>query len=198
MNDLDVYVLVYSGTRADWLEQCLASIRHQPCNLHVVQGVEGDIPAGRAIGFGTGTAPYVTYVDCDDWLLPGALEAVTRHMNDGHQAITTREYVSVGERYVRVRDDHHLFVVRRDCITPHLATYADKGRYAHCLAFMQSLVPAVRVATLAYVWREDGHGSHKKYKHGAWCTPPTQLSRKATTQINKLTKGASVRQTVHK
>lgn len=60
---IDVHVLTHSGTKPEWLDQCLESLAAEPCTVHVVQGVERNIAAGREIGFGLGTHPFVTFVD---------------------------------------------------------------------------------------------------------------------------------------
>ncbi|MCH8857739.1 MAG: hypothetical protein IIA03_16260, partial [Proteobacteria bacterium] len=48
-------------------------MRSEPCTVHVLQGTEGNIAAGRERGFAMGTHPYVTYVDSDDFVLPGGI-----------------------------------------------------------------------------------------------------------------------------
>lgn len=72
---VDVHVLDYRD-RPDWLAQCLTSLEDQPCVVHCLRGGWPDhIGAARAEALALGTAPYVAWMDDDDWALPGAFAA---------------------------------------------------------------------------------------------------------------------------
>jgi len=72
---IDVHVLLLPDTNQEWWQQCQDSLRNEPINLHVVDGVTGHVGQGRAKGFALGTAPYVCRVDPDDLVLPGGFSA---------------------------------------------------------------------------------------------------------------------------
>ncbi len=59
--------------RAHWLEQTLASLENEPVNWYLIEGKPGDVGGGRAKGFEYGNAKFVTFVDDDDLVMPGAM-----------------------------------------------------------------------------------------------------------------------------
>lgn len=72
---VDVHVLSYLG-RPEWLDQCLASLAAEPCATHVVEGGFPDsIGAARAFAFTLGDAEFVSFIDDDDHVVPGAMQA---------------------------------------------------------------------------------------------------------------------------
>lgn len=157
---IDVHVLTHSATRDDWLAECLASMQGQPCTVHVVPGIEGNIAAGRQIGFALGNHPFVTFVDSDDYVLPGAMQMALDSLADGVQAVVTDELVTVGGEVVGVKPWHHMHVVRREVLAPFLPTYGYEGKGLHCCVMLDRCAPARRIPVPGYVWRRDGHWSH--------------------------------------
>ena len=158
---IDVHVLTHSGTRPEWLAECLASLDCQPCTVHVVTGVEGNIAAGRAAGFALGAHPYVTYVDSDDFVLPGAMQAVIDALDGGLDAVVTGEVQLRGDALSKPYFGHHLFAMRRDIIQPHLADYVKKFRSIDCVTAMGRIAKPVHIDVIAYVWRMHPDQSHK-------------------------------------
>lgn len=78
----DIHVLASRGNR-EWLEQTLASVAGTG-QVHVIEGgFEGSIGQARAYAFGLGTAPYVSYVDDDDYALPSAMATCIAYL-DAH------------------------------------------------------------------------------------------------------------------
>ncbi len=74
-NPVDVHVLLLTGTNRRWWKLCRESLRDEPINLHLVEGIPGHIGQGRAKGFALGKAPYVSSIDPDDLIVPGAFQA---------------------------------------------------------------------------------------------------------------------------
>jgi hypothetical protein len=113
-------MLVLGDERQDWLEQCLASLENEPINLHVLPGVRGHIGAGRAAGFATGEAEFVSFVDPDDWIEPGAvskcLDAIRAANADLAWTTEVWHCPDGKDRYNR-QNPHHLCVYRRSAIT---------------------------------------------------------------------------------
>jgi hypothetical protein len=69
----DTHVLAARGN-VEWLRQTLDSLAGEPTQVHLIEDYSpGSIGVGRARGFSLGSAPYVSLVDDDDYLLPGAM-----------------------------------------------------------------------------------------------------------------------------
>ena len=151
---MDVHVLTHSRTRAQWLQQCLQSLHGPPCTVHVVPGVEGNIAAGRERGFALGVHPYLSFVDSDDWLPPGAVQAMLDVMEQGAAAAVGRErqWLPPGRPGQEIRG-HHLYVIRRDVLAPHLPGWGQRMRQKHCIAALASVAPPVHVNCHSYWWR---------------------------------------------
>lgn len=74
-NLVDVHILHLPNENQDWWKLCEESLRGHPINVHNLEGIVGDFRAARRRGYEQGSAPYVTYVDPDDIVLPGAYQA---------------------------------------------------------------------------------------------------------------------------
>lgn len=150
---IDVHVLTHSGTRREWLDQCLASLAAEPCTVHVVEGVEGNIAAGRERGFALGKHPYVTFVDSDDYVLPGAMQAICAALDEGHAAVVAQELELHDGQFTAPRSCHHLWGVRRDVLAPHLAGWGERNKRKHCITALHAVARPSRIDAVTYVWR---------------------------------------------
>jgi hypothetical protein len=72
---VDVHCIHIPSTDKKLWEECRASLEGEPINLHMVDGVVGHTGKGRVEGFSQGNSPYVSCVDPDDLVLPGAFQA---------------------------------------------------------------------------------------------------------------------------
>lgn len=72
INLIDVHVLHLSNENKHWKYLCDESLKNNPINIFHCNGILGDIVNSRYNGFMQGTAPYVSFVDPDDIVLPGA------------------------------------------------------------------------------------------------------------------------------
>lgn len=121
---LDVHVLVMDYTPKEWVAQCRASLEAAaacagfPVYLHFLPGIYGHLGQARRAGYSRGAAEYVTHVDDDDYVLPGAFVSLLPHMRAGATAITTGETIELEDGSTRAIPDrkHHLAVFRRDYI----------------------------------------------------------------------------------
>lgn len=92
---LDCHVLVSDKTPRDWLQACCSSLADAvnqagfPVELHFLQAIDGHIGEARAAGYGKGVYPYVTSVDDDDWVEPGAFNCLLAAMQNNPAAIYT-------------------------------------------------------------------------------------------------------------
>lgn len=158
---IDVHVLTHSGTRPEWLARCLASLRGEPCATHVVVGDEGHLGRGRARGFALGARPFVTFVDSDDYVLPGVMAACASELRQ-HRAVVTQEWIEAfGVRRKRPAQRHHLAVYRRDDVTPLLPEIAQR-QYDPDRFLIETLAP-VQLPIVGYVWTIHDGGLHREY-----------------------------------
>jgi len=82
-NLVDTHVLVHHSLRhPGWLEQCLASMAGEPTNVELVYSDETSVGALRAAAFARGSAPFLSFIDDDDWVAPGAFQACLDAIND--------------------------------------------------------------------------------------------------------------------
>ncbi|MDD5084215.1 MAG: hypothetical protein PHT88_04810 [Candidatus Moranbacteria bacterium] len=128
---IDCHVLTLPDSPKDWLAQCLDSICHPQVTVHRVDGVIGHVGAGRKMGLAQGTAPYVTWIDPDDWAEPGAFDRILAELRpDG---LCTAETVRLPDGRSELRQApeltihahnffmaHHFIVLRRELVTPWL------------------------------------------------------------------------------
>jgi hypothetical protein len=83
---VDVHCIHLPKTDGVLWEECRDSITDEPVNLHLVKGVEGHIGKGRVKGFDMGDSPYVSCIDPDDVVLPGAFQACIEALDDHPEA----------------------------------------------------------------------------------------------------------------
>lgn len=73
---VDTHVLIHhSLQRPAWLDQCLASLEGEPTNILLVRDAGTNVGALRAAAHAQGSAPLLSFVDDDDWVMPGAFQA---------------------------------------------------------------------------------------------------------------------------
>lgn len=131
-------MLAYRG-RPDWLGECLSSLASEPCRTEVIEGgFSGHVGRARAHALGLGTAPYVTWVDDDDYLRPGVMAQCLAYL-DAHEdcvgVYTDLELLHLDGRLIRRRlppwnpraqlcagpwGITHLKVMRRTSVMPYL------------------------------------------------------------------------------
>lgn len=81
----DTHVLAARGN-AQWLAEALDSLMGEPTHVHLIEGgFPGNIGAARVHGFRQGAAPYVSFLDDDDRLLPGIMAQCIAYL-DTHPA----------------------------------------------------------------------------------------------------------------
>jgi len=156
---IDVHVLTHSGTNPEWLAQCLRSLEGEPVVVHVVEGVEGSVGAGRAKEFQLGTCEFVAYVDSDDYVVPGGYAKSLAAMAN-HRCVVPREYVEYtdGRRHKYTKSGHNGVVYRREDILP-LLPAMQATPYAADLMTRRTLVPT-QLDHVGYVWRVHKQGAH--------------------------------------
>lgn len=138
---IDVHCLIHTSEITPYEEQIVAQMQNEKyANFHVVKN-GSNIGLGRVVGFLTGKAPYVSYVDYDDLIEPGIFTKINEVMSSGIPWCYTDEvlidedgnFIKPGWsshpelysenvlQYVRVKPGvhvHHILTFRRDLITP--------------------------------------------------------------------------------
>lgn len=156
---IDVHVLTFSGTRPDWLDQCVASIEAEGMTAHVVQGVEGNVGAGREAAYRLGDSEFVAYVDSDDYLLPGVADACLRGL-ESYRHVVTLERRLWGARMGRKPwQGHHFTVYRRADVLPLLPQMPEHP--IHCDQLLVRKLCPRQLSFVGYVWRMHAGQGHR-------------------------------------
>lgn len=136
MPRVDVHIAI--GHDEPWLTDCVNSLMREDVNIWFVPKIEGDTAAAREAGFRKGSAPYVSFVDPDDLVVPGVFErcvaALDQHWEwvgcytdeslitaDGDflmhgWSIDPRPFEAMGYRHELMQGIHHLRVLRRSIV----------------------------------------------------------------------------------
>lgn len=120
---LDVVTVVSDTTNKNYIQECRMSIRRakQMCSfdVNVIEspGIIGNIGQAMQRGMQQGTAPYVVWVDDDDFVLPNAFSCLEKHFEKKPSAIFAREVMLLANGRHRPRlNRHHLTAFRRDVV----------------------------------------------------------------------------------
>ena len=177
---IDVHIISNPATPETWLRKALYSIP-DICTTHLIPMEDRGVAENRIIGFQKGSHPYVSYVDDDDYVLPGAFEACLEFLenNPDYAAVSTWEYALDGMdlREIRVPVTanlnpwaamHHLAVFRREAVLEHLEslhTFVHPER-ALVRAMDDAGLKAAKLDILGYVWRQHNSQHHRRVKNG--------------------------------
>lgn len=166
---LDVITLT-SGTRPEWLQECIRSI---DIGVHHVHVRPGDFEAARWETTSGSKADYVAWVDDDDKVMPGALarcvdalEATGAAMAFTDEANIDAQGARIGSAYCKPRVSrdlamhprsvHHLSVFRVAELDPIIWEHAKRIGIGICWlirAYAGLVHKAVHVPVVGYEWR---------------------------------------------
>ena len=122
---IDLHILISRDTPERWVDHSLdmamravtrASV---PVTFHVLDGEPGHIGRARARGYAQGSAPYVTFVDDDDWLDADAFTGLADVLALNPPAVLCRETLWQNGQSKPGSAGHHLTIVRRDKLIEH-------------------------------------------------------------------------------
>lgn len=180
---IDVHVLLLPDTNPVWWQECRETLRAEPVHLHLVEGIEGHIGKGRARGFDLGTTPYVSCVDPDDLVIPGAFEACLQALENHPEACGayTDQLLMDAEGNVikpgiwsgrpwnpllqlEPKYLHPVYVMRRCFVRKYLL---ELGRWPNMAEFvLKGLItahgPWIHVNRFGYKWRMSDSPAHKR------------------------------------
>lgn len=100
--------------------------------IKVVHKKNGGVVSARKVGFEVSVAPYLVFLDSDDWLMPGALSTLYRKIDEGYDIVRGRNW--------RVLDNGEKMLEQ-----PRLAT----GELNGCEAYLQAIINA---SMSPYLW----------------------------------------------
>ena len=100
--------------------------------IKVVHKKNGGVVSARKVGFEASVAPYLVFLDSDDWLMSGALSTLYRKINEGYDIVRGRNW--------RVLDNGEKMLEQ-----PRLAT----GELNGCEAYLQAIINA---SMSPYLW----------------------------------------------
>lgn len=163
--DVDVHVLTLPDSNSVWLEQCLESLHREPCNVYVVEGVKGHLGLSRIKGYSLGSAPFVSFVDCDDYVLPGVIDACLETIKADLQcsAVITKEKILRDGNLLTQQSfgGHHLYLAKRSCIE---LLFEDFKQHQFIVdGFTRDKIRPKLVDFVGYVWRSHANGFHHQY-----------------------------------
>lgn len=165
---LDVHVLELGTLPEEWVVKRRQSIEEAvklagfQVNVWEVPGIAGHLGKAREYGYSHGEAPYVTYVDHDDYLLKNAFSVLKPHLEGGARSITTGEILLLenGITIERKLEPHHLAVFRREDINR--LPYAKYKHYPD--HFLMDRLADVHVPECVYVHRMWGHSRSRELR----------------------------------
>jgi len=181
---VDTHVLILPDADKTWWDKCQDSMVNEPVNLHLLQGVKGHIGKGRMMGFSRGESPYVSCVDPDDMVVPGAFQACVDALEANPKACGAyTDEVLIDENGGELEKGmwsghkwnpllqlepkylHHVFVMRRKFVERHydeLLKWPVMAEYVlKCLIVQHG--PWVHVDRIGYKWRIHNSGSHRRF-----------------------------------
>lgn len=147
---IDVHTILLGDENPEWLAKMVQSLADEPVALHIVRGEYGHIGKWRAEGFARGANPYVSYVDPDDWVLPGAFAACIALLDEtpGIDAVWSGYVLSTGAPFTNALKH---YVYRRTFVESLLGDVREEQ-----LVPERILDPGSRVAytnSVGYVYR---------------------------------------------
>lgn len=192
----DVHVIV-SPQYEQYHEQCFDSLKDEPINLYKIPAVDGDIGQGRYQGFHSGSGEYVSFVDDDDYIVPGTYQKLIDLLDANPDAIGAfcKEQTLVDDEivtpaYRKLDDDypwwklfmhiHHIVIFRRELVMPYVDyIYPDCKIGGPVAMVVKILSDGHKFACLdeyGYVWRQHNNSGRHRY----------EFTEKYKDELNKL------------
>lgn len=180
---IDVHIIV--GEHEPWLNQCLGSLENEPIKIWTVKRIEGDLSKAREIGFSKGSSEYVSFVDPDDYVIPGAfqicLDALEsnpdcvgvytsdelideqgNHISYGW-ALDQKPFDEIGFPPELTAGIHHLRVFRRSAVEKCLPLKTKRVPEPLLNLEIQQHGPLLHLPIIGYRWRMHKGNTFTKY-----------------------------------
>lgn len=183
-NLIDVHIIHLPNENKEWWAECEASLVGHPINIFHVDGTVGDIFVGREAGYRQGTAPYVSFVDPDDIVMPGAFQACLDAIQSGDYSgvYTMSEVIQEGQpikpfhefrewtlqnSIYNLTEIHQICVKHRDMVIDVFDNHRedfDEFRLASVEfvvnAHLMTKKPFKAIDMVGYRWRNHNAGCH--------------------------------------
>lgn len=185
MHEIDVHVLHLPGENQEWADQCARSLVDEPINVFNLDGIYGDIRQARYEGYKQGTAPYVSFVDPDDFVHPGAFQVCLDAIKGTeYGGVYTTSYVDNEDgtkclihpyrqwtprlQYSNFCEIHQLAVMRRDLVLQIFEQFYNEMPlvvYHEAYTYMQlSMISNWKAVDFnGYTWRKRKTGCHATF-----------------------------------
>ena len=184
--NVDVHILLLPETDQNLWQQCQQTLEAEPINLLTAEGIHGHIGRARARAFELGDSPYVSFVDPDDLVIPGAFAACIKTLNAHPEACGTfTDEILIASDGKPIRPGffsdrpwnplqmlepqymHHLLVMRRSALQPYLKELDKWPNLAEFVlkGLMVQQGPWVRTNMVGYKWRINNQQTtaHKQF-----------------------------------
>lgn len=125
MHQIDVHMIFTPDFDSEGdRDRMLAQLATEPVNVHLIEGSDKSLNRSRISGYQSGTAPFVTYVDPDDSIQPGAFHKLAAaikafpdcHYFGGNEYVFTenlRRFLPFRKSPLVINVLHHLQAMRR-------------------------------------------------------------------------------------
>lgn len=206
MNLIDVHIAHLPHENLEWWEQCQQSLTGEPVNIYNIDGIKGNIKQTRYEGFLLGSAPYVSFVDPDDYVLSGgfakcletiqatddktcAVYTTSKHLY-GNQLTNGKTYVP-WSKYVLSdpRRIHQLIVYKRKLLIEVFDQhYNDIDNFVlpefTLHAYIALKYKFVAVDYPGYVWRVHNNGAHNNISNDQYAMLADQIYYNTIKMLN--------------
>ncbi len=158
---LDVITVVSDSTPRGYVQECRHSVRRAAelagyaVNIIETPGVPGNIGLAMQGGLPLGSAPWVCWVDDDDFVLPNAFRCLARHLTLKRTvAVFAREIAALANgRLVPHAHRHHLTAFRRTLLEDMpMGDYATRTSM-HMRQFAEAAGETIDELSWVYVYR---------------------------------------------
>lgn len=158
---IDVHILTLPFENKQWLVECIESMRDDPINLHIVEGIDGDITTSRQQAYLLGQSPFVCRVDSDDLVLKGLFSSAIEVLQNQPEVAATFCHEYITDEFLNIdlkkigRKPHHGVVYRRSILEKYLNNIPKGYLYpdGFLINHVQLNHKVIEIQEPYYVWR---------------------------------------------
>lgn len=189
MPSIDVHVCLLPPINNSWLGRCLSSLRDEPVNIHLTEGIKGNTSEARTKAFHIGAAPYVSFIDPDDYIYPGVYSVLLEMLTSNPDAVMAysdemlitpegefhcfgwsinpepflAENFPIHIHEINGHYIHHLRLMRRDAVMKCLPLKTKRAPEPVLMSDLYSLGDFMHLHELGYAWRIHHTNTFKEY-----------------------------------
>jgi rRNA maturation protein Nop10 len=189
-NLIDVHILHMPTENQEWWKLCEESLVDHPINIYHCEGVPGNPGEARVLAYKNGNAPYVSFVDPDDIVMPGAfqkcLDGIEQNPDvcgvytlseeidkDGKQVLKVLHPYrpwSLFHMRMNIVEIHQIAVMRREDVeiyhTEIYPSLPNTGTYHNTMMYLQMATkkPWMAIDHVGYKWRNHSAGVHNIFR----------------------------------